>query len=182
MNTIKKIFFSAFCLILSMLQITKANNGTTKIAYANLEYIMNQLPEAKKIEKEIKDLEKKYKKEIEEKIKIFQEKIKIFQKEYEKMKEETKKTKQQELQKIQKDIEALEQKSQSSITKKQMDLVKPLYDKINKTIQTIAKAHKYSIVLSENLGGMPIVLHSDEKTNISNLVLKKMGVSNPVKK
>ncbi len=177
----KKKLYSIFTiiLILGSFYTSSARNQhtSTKIAYANLEYIMNQLPEAKKIEKEIKSLEKNLKSKLEQKIKLFQEKIKEFQKEYDKMKEEVKKNKQQELQELQKEIETLEKKSQSSIAKKQVDLVKPLYEKINKTIQDLAKAHNYNIVLSENIGGMPIVLHSDKNINLSDLVLKKLGVT-----
>jgi outer membrane protein len=64
-----------------------------------------------------------------------------------------------------------------------MVLVDPLLDKIQKAIDAVAEEHAYTYILSTaaQYGGSSVILFAKNKNeNISDLVLKKMGVTPPV--
>jgi len=54
----------------------------------------------------------------------------------------------------------------------------PVFTKVGKAIEDVAKEQGYSFILNPQLiGGGDILLYSDEKFDISDAVLKKMGVT-----
>jgi outer membrane protein len=58
-----------------------------------------------------------------------------------------------------------------------MQLMHPLYNKIGKAIGDVAKEEGYSVILSTRVNNMDVVLWGDEKLEVSDLVLKKMGIT-----
>lgn len=86
--------------------------------------------------------------------------------------------KERELQTMQESLQKFQQDAQASIAKKQNDLMQPVYTKVGKAIEEVAKENGYSFILNPQIGpGSDILLYSDEKYDISDLVLKKMGVT-----
>ena len=56
--------------------------------------------------------------------------------------------------------------------------MEPVYKKVGKNIEEVAKENGYTFIINpQTVGGGDILLYSDENYNISNLVLKKMGVT-----
>ena len=54
----------------------------------------------------------------------------------------------------------------------------PVFTKVGKAIEDVAKEQGYSFILNPQLiGGGDILLYSDEKYDVSDLVLKKMGIT-----
>ena len=53
----------------------------------------------------------------------------------------------------------------------------PVYEKVGKAIEDTAKENGFSMVLSQQIGGLDVVLYADDTSDISDLVLKKMGVT-----
>jgi len=54
----------------------------------------------------------------------------------------------------------------------------PIYKKIGKAIEEVAKENGFTFIINPQLSnGGDILLFSDEKFNISDLVLKKLGVT-----
>jgi outer membrane protein len=94
-----------------------------------------------------------------------------------------KEDKMKELAYLEKSIKEFEEKAQEDLQKKQMVLVDPLLDKIQKAIDAIAEEHGYTYILSTaaQYGGSSVILFAKNKNeNISDLVLKKLGVVPPV--
>ena len=60
---------------------------------------------------------------------------------------------------------------------KQTQLMDPVYKKVGKAIEDTAKESGFNMVLSQQIGGLDVVLYADEASDISDLVLKKMGVT-----
>lgn len=148
-----------------------------KIGFTNVDYILSQLPEAKQIESEYKAYEAQLQKQLQSKIQEFQQKVEKFQKEAATMAEAVRNDKQEELQNMQASIEKFQRDAEQSLQKKQLDLFQPAYDKIQKTIDVVSKEEGFTHVFSSDAGGMPVLLYASEENNISDLVLKKMGVT-----
>jgi outer membrane protein len=148
-----------------------------KIGYTNVDYILSQLPEAKQIEAEYKAYEAQLQKQLQSKYQEFQQKVEVFQKNAATMAEAVRNDKQEELQNLQASIEKFQRDAEQSLQKKQLDLFQPAYDKIQKTIDVVAKENSFSHVFSSDAAGMPVLLYAAEEHNISDLVLKKLGVT-----
>jgi outer membrane protein len=79
---------------------------------------------------------------------------------------------------LQEGFQKFQQDAQSSLQKKQADLMEPVYKKVGKTIEEVAKENAYTFIINPQIvGGGDILLYSDENYNISDLVLKKLGVT-----
>jgi outer membrane protein len=86
--------------------------------------------------------------------------------------------KQREIQALGENIQKFQTDAQASIQKKQLDLMQPVYTKVGKAIEDVAKEQGYSFIINPQLmGGDDVLLYSDEKYDISDSVLKKLGVT-----
>ena len=148
-----------------------------KIGYTNVEYILGFLPETKKIESEYVSFEKQLKNQLEAKIGEFQQKMQAFEQGYEAMTEAVRKQKQLELQQLRNNLEQLQLDAQEKLANKHTSLLKPVYEKIQSKIEEVAKENGYTHVFNANTGAIPVLLYASEEHNISEQVLKKLGVS-----
>ena len=55
--------------------------------------------------------------------------------------------------------------------------MEPVFGKISKAIEDVAKENGFSLVLNQQIQGLDVILFGDEKLDVSDLVLKKMGVT-----
>ena len=76
----KTKFFAAFITALMFVGMTNVNAQTTKIGYTNVDYILNNLPDAKDIENKLKTEKAQYDKLLQDKIAAFQTKYEDYQK------------------------------------------------------------------------------------------------------
>lgn len=154
-----------------------------KIGYADPDYILSQLPESKQIEADLKSLQNQLKTQIDGKVAEFQKKLKDYQDNINTMLAPVRENTERELQQLQQNLEKLQQDAQSSIQAKQTQLMQPVYQKIGKGIEDVAKENAFTLVLSNQVGGLDVVLYGEEKLDVSDLVLKKLGVTpKPVEK
>ena len=52
-----------------------------------------------------------------------------------------------------------------------------VYKKVAKGIDEVAKENGFSFVLNQQIGGLDVILYGDDKMDVSDLVLKKLGVT-----
>ncbi|QOI96827.1 MAG: OmpH family outer membrane protein [Flammeovirgaceae bacterium] len=156
-------------------QIAQAQ--THKIGYADVEYIFSQMPEAKQIESELQSLQTQLKNQIDTKVAEFQKKLAEYQQYGSTVPDAVRQNTERELQQMQANIEKLQQDSQANFQKKQSQLMEPVYTKVGKAIEETAKEHGYSLIINNQISGLDVVLYADEKIDISDLVLKKMGIT-----
>lgn len=149
----------------------------TKVGYADVDYIFSQMPEAKQIEAELKSMEAQLKGQIEAKIKKFQTELADYQKNGAAMIDAVRQNTERELTQQQQNIEKLQQDAQTTIQNKNTQMMTPVYDKVGKAIEAVAKENGFSFILNQQIGGLDVILYGDEKMDISDLVLKNMGVT-----
>ena len=107
----------------------------------------------------------------------FETKLKSYQELLPSTPKAVKDDKEQELARLQQALEKFKNDAQVSFQKKQNDLLDPVYKRIGNAIEQVAKENGYSFILNhrfENDG--QVLLVWDDKFNISDLVLKKLGV------
>jgi len=180
----KKIIFS----LLLITAITTATSNlmaqVQKIGYTNLDYILGLLPDAKKVETELKTYEEQLQKQLQTKYADYEKKLKDYQDGVAKgvMTDLIKEDKEKELMSMQNSIKEFEEGAKTSMQKKQVALLEPVLAKVQKAIDEVGKEKDYSYILSTHAdyGGSAIILYAKSKEdNISDLVLKKLGVTPP---
>jgi len=171
MRKLALLFVFSFAAIVSYAQ------APVKIGYADPDYILGQLPEAKQIDSELKSLQTQLKNQIDGKVAEFQKKLKDYQDNLNTMLAPVRENTERELQQLQQNLEKLQQDAQTSLQTKQTQLMQPVYQKIGKGIEEVAKENAYTLILSNQVSGLDIILYGDEKIDVSDLVLKKLGVT-----
>ncbi len=153
--------------------------GTSqKIGYADWEYVFGKMPESKQIETQMKTHSSQLEAQLKAKYTEYEQKLKAYQSGASTMLDAVRKDKETELTQMQENIQKFQQDAQASVSKKQNDLMEPVFTKIGKAIEDVAKENGYIFIINPQLvGGGDVLLYSDEKYNISDLVLKKLGVS-----
>ena len=157
--------------------ISNAQTAPLKIGYADVAYILSQLPETKLIDTELQTLQNQLKKQYDNKVAEFQKKLQEYQQFGATVPDAVKQNSERELQQLQQNIQNLEQDSQTDLQKKQFSLMEPVYTKVGKAIEDVAKENGFSLVLNQQVSGLDVILFGDEKLDVSDLVLKKMGVT-----
>ena len=149
-----------------------------KIGYADWEYIFGQTPDYKQIDNELKTHSAQLQNQLQAKYTEYQAKLNAFNGMPATTPEAVKKDKEAELAQVQESIQKFQQDAQTSLQKKQSDLMVPVFSKVGKAIEAVAKENGFTFIINAQVsGGQDVLLYSDEKYNISDLVLKKLGIT-----
>lgn len=179
-----KIILSFFALLLTTTLSSKLLAQAPKIGYTNLDYILGLLPDAKQVETDLQTYEKQLQTQLQGKYGDYEKKLKEYQDATSKglMTDVIKEDKEKELMGMQTSIKEFEQTAQTSLQKKQVSLLEPVLAKVQKAIDAVGAENDYSYIFSTHAdyGGSAIILYAKNKDeNVSDLVLKKLGVTPP---
>jgi len=155
------------------------NAQETKIGYTSPDYILSLMPETKQIESEFKAYESQLQKQLESKMKDFQQKGQEFQQNAANMTDLVRADKEEELVNLQASIEKFQREAQNSISQKRNELLQPAYRKIQEAINEVAEENNYTHIISSDVGGASILLYAKQAYDVSDLVLKKLGINPP---
>lgn len=150
---------------------------TTKIGFADVDYIFSQMPEYKQIDAELKSTQTQLKNQIDVKAQEFQKKLQDYNANINTMLDAVRTNTERELTQLQQNLEKLQQDATTTIQNKQTQLMDPVFEKIGKGIDDVAKENGFTFILRQQIGGMDVILYGDEKMDVSDLVLKKMGIT-----
>lgn len=165
-------------LLSSMSLMSWAQAPVQKIGYADWDYIFSQMPEYKQIETELKTHGDQLQNQLQAKYKDYETKLKAYQAGAATMVDAVRIDKENELTQLQENIQKFQQDAQASIQNKQDQLMSPVFAKVGKAIEDVAKEQGYSFIINPQLiGGGDILLYNDEQYDISDSVLKKLGVT-----
>jgi outer membrane protein len=174
----KTSFLVGALLAASLLQVV-AQEKEVKIGYADVDYILAQLPATKKIKEQLAAIEAQLTQQFELKQKEFNAKYKQL--------EEAEKNKTmlpvvrdnaiRELQMLEQNLMKFEEDARVSLEKKQTVLTEPIFMTVGNAIAEVAKENGFSFILNPKVSNMDVVLFADEKWDVSDLVLKKLNVT-----
>ncbi len=152
-----------------------------KIGYTNADYILSMLPEAKQIDAELKAYEKQLQNQIQAKVTNLQNMYADYQENVANYDELMRANKEEEITSEQASLEKFRETAQNSLVNKRNTLLKPAYEKVSKAIEAAAKENGYTHVFSAGAQGVDVLLYAREKDDVSDLVLKKLGITPPAK-
>lgn len=179
--TLVKIFrltLAAALLTTGTLAATSAKaQAPLKIGYTDVQYVLAQMPESKQIESDLKTYNGQLKAQLDSKTGELETKYKTYQQGEATMTDIVKADKQKELQGLQQSIQEFQRSAEQSLQQKQQTLLKPALDKLQKTIDLVANENGFTYVFNSDGGGSPLLLHAPKDGDISDLVLKKMGIT-----
>ncbi|TYZ12465.1 OmpH family outer membrane protein [Hymenobacter lutimineralis] len=174
-----RLLLATAALTLTTATATLAQTAPQKIGYTNVDYVLSQMPESKQIESQLKDYSTQLENQLKAKYQEYQTKGEAYQKGAATMAEPVRADKEKELQSLQQSIQEFQRNAEASVQQKQQALLKPVLDKLQKNIDAVADENGYAYVLNSDAGygTTPILLHGPKDGDISDLVLKKMGIT-----
>jgi outer membrane protein len=170
----RTLFLLLFCVIAVSAQAQEAQ----KIGYADWQYIFSQMPEFKQIENELKTHGTQLENQLKAKSTELETKYKAYQSMPATTPDAIRADKERELQGMQESIQKFQQDAQTSLQNKQGALMDPVIKKVGKAIEDTAKENGFAFIINpQTMNGEDVLLYSDEKYDISKLVLKKLGIT-----
>lgn len=168
-----------FCFVLTSFVSSwcQPSQPILKIGYADVQYILSQLPDVKQAESNLNAVEKQLTDLVNKKTDELKLKYEAFTKTEKDMLEAARKNTINELQQMQSNLEQLKQDSQTTLEKKHADLMKPIYEKMGKAIEAVAKDEGYTFILNGHVSGQDVVMYADPAFDVSDLILKKLGAT-----
>ena len=176
-----KIKLLIFVLAASFAALDTVAQDQLKIGYTNVEYVLSLMPEAKQVDSEYKAYETQLQNQLKSKGQELQTKLQDYQQNAQSMTELVRADKEAELQSLNTRFENFQRDAQQSLQKKQSELYAPLFEKISTAIKAVAEENGYTHILSTGVPGVDILLHADEKYDVSDLIFKKLGIDPPQK-
>lgn len=169
------------CLLLVLTASYFANaqtpDGPNKVGFANMEYIISQLPEVKQMETEMKSTQTQLRNQIQSRTKEVEKQYTDFNQNMSTMTDTVRANKQRDLEKAMADLEKMQQDAQVTLQNKQKLIMAPIYLKVNRAIGEVARENGYSIILTETISNYPFVLYHQSQMDVSDQVLKKFGIT-----
>jgi len=157
----------------------QAQQATQKIGWTDVDYVLQLLPDSKRITNELQIQQQQIQKALEEKQKDLQEKYAAYQKNSGTWSEIIRADKEKQIQAGQQDLQEFQQSSQETLQKKYQVLINPVMAKIDEAVKAVGKENGYTLILNRDAGAntTPVVLYSgSDDINVTSLVLKKLGV------
>ncbi|GAA4500805.1 hypothetical protein GCM10023172_21700 [Hymenobacter ginsengisoli] len=179
-NRVKKLHltFAAVALAAASFFAPSAQaQAPLKIGFTSVEYVLSQMPESKQIESDLKAYGTQLESQMKAKQTAFQTKLDDYQKRGGAMTPVVKADTEKELQTMQQGLQEFGQTAQQSLQQKQQALLRPVLDKIQKNIDAVANEQGYTYILNSDSGSNPILLHGPKDGDVSDAILKKMGIT-----
>ena len=176
LTPMNRFFIAAAALLVSLVSY---GQDVQKLGYADTDYILSQVPDAKRVESELQAHGSQLEAQLKAKAGDYEKKLKDFQDNASKWVDVVIQDKQNELQNLQAALQKFQQDAEASYQKKHQDLMAPLYDKVGKAITEVSKENGYTFVITLNVSGGAgnVLLYKDKQFDVSDLVLKKLGVT-----
>ena len=150
-----------------------ANAQSAKLGHLDVQALFLKLPELKDVENKLKDVQAQYETEMKRMEEEYTRKASEFQQNFDQMDETIKKNRTEELQTLQEKMKNYFQIAQSALQQKQEELQNPIREKILSAIKVVSEENGFTYILDTNA----LLFKSDGATDITDLVLKKLGVT-----
>jgi outer membrane protein len=152
--------------------------GPLKLGYTNIDYVLSQTPEAKDIQNQLTIQRTQSENEMKRMSKELEDKYEAYQKGAAQMSDVIRGDREKELQGLQTRLQEFGRTAEQSLQTKYQSLVNPVVQKIQKAIDAVAKDEGYQYVFNLDAGSntIPILLVAPEENNITESVLKKLGI------
>lgn len=148
-----------------------------KYGYIDSDYILQQIPEYAEAKEKLDKLAERWTNEIEKRYDVLNMKKENFAREEVLLPEEEKKKRLEEINKLEEEAMQMQRTRfgvKGDYFQKRQELIKPIQDKIYDAMQSVASKKKYVFVFDK--ANQSNLVYADSKYDISDLVLKEMGI------
>lgn len=155
-----------------------ANAQGFNVGYANMQYILSKMPESKTINSGIETYRTQLANRVQAKIAELQKKFQEYEAAVASgtVSDVERADMERELQQMQTNLEKFQQDAEVSMQQKQAELLQPAFKKIIDHVAIVAKEKGLNYVLQDNASGAQVILYASDQDDISNDVLRKMGI------
>ena len=162
--------------ILTLVCSTFAAQAQTKVGDINSSNLLEMLPEADSIQKQLAQVQEMWQRILAEKETEAKTKYNALMIIIDKpsVSNSEKEIKTQEVENLQKQYQELQKRANDDLQIKQEELLSPLLEKVKKTISEVAKANGYAYVMDTTEGSG--IIYSDSSFDLMPLVKAKLGV------
>lgn len=154
----------------------ESSNGSTAIAYVNVDSIMIKYELAKELSTAITSKQTKMKSNLEKEMGDFEKEAQIFQDKIQKgifLSQQRAEEAQQKLVARQQELQNLEMEYSNILAYEQQVMNSRLFDSITSTIKTLNSPEKYQVILAHSVASN--ILYGSEQLDITNEVLEELN-------
>ena len=143
-----------------------------KVGYANVDYILSQLPDSKVVNTQLEEYQKQLGSQLQAKYATLEAKAGEYEAMRGTMTPDARAKAEEELRTLQEGFQQFQADAEQSLQKKRVELLSPVYDKIQASIDKVAAAEGFAFILRSS----SLLFASEANENISNKVLADLGV------
>ncbi|APY00239.1 OmpH family outer membrane protein [Lacinutrix venerupis] len=158
-------------ILFNLLAFTTFAQTNLKVGYADVEYILSEMPETVKAQAELDDVMQKLTKTRDSIVEDYNAKLEDYKKNANTFVENVKKEKETDLMRIQNGIQDFDTDIQKAVNYKKGLLLKPIYARIGELIAVVAKAQNFTHIINSQIDGTSVLLYAEKTTDISDLVI-----------
>jgi outer membrane protein len=163
----------------ALLLATAGAATAQRFAYLDSQYILEQLPDYKSVQQELDQISKQWQQEIEAKQKAIRTKFEDYQARRPLLSQEEQRRIQQEIETLERELAELRSKRfgyDGELFKLREEKMRPIQQRLLTAVQEVAKEKRADLVLDRASTGA-VILYSNEAYDISNDVLRKLGIT-----
>ena len=152
-----------------------------KIGTLNMEYVLAAHPQIKSIQSQLTTLQTQLQKQAEAKQTQYQQKAVKYQTEGASMTIGDRQQLEREIAALEEEMQTFASSAQSRLENKQMELMEPINKQVGEALEAIVAEQGFTHILNVGVpqAGLEILYYVDPAYDVSNLVLKKMGIEPP---
>lgn len=151
------------------------NAQTLKFGHIDTQQLMSVMPETKAAEAELQKIGKELEDQRAEIANLYNEKLQSFQAKGDSLSEIARTNLIKEIQDIEQRAQSFQQVAQQQYSAKQAELMKPIVEKINETIEAVAKEQAVIYVFDVQ-PGTPVLYKSNQSIDLLPLCKVKLGI------
>ncbi|NVK26563.1 MAG: OmpH family outer membrane protein [Flavobacteriia bacterium] len=166
----KRLTITLACAVFSVASFAQ----TLKLGYTSVEYILAYMPEAQTVKSQLSEYESQLAIDIQSQYESLQQELVDFEQNSATMSDPIKVQKQQRIQRLQALLEHSQREAKQLLQNKELQLLEPIYKKIQETINAVAQENGFTHIFNSDA-----LLYAPEGEDVSELVLRKMGITIP---
>jgi outer membrane protein len=154
-----------------------------KIGTLNMDYVLSSMPEIKSIQSTLATLQTQLQKQGEAKQQQYQQKVTKYQTEGPSMAIGDRQQLEREIAALEEELQNFATSAQSKLETKQIELMGPINKRVGEALEAIVAEQGYTHVFNVGVpqAGLEILYYLDPGYDLSNDVLKKLGIEPPTK-
>ncbi len=170
-------------LVFSVGNVFAQEQKPQKIGTLNMDYILAAMPEIKSIQSTLAGLQTQLQKQGDAKQQQYQQKVVKYQSEGASMTIGDRQQLEREIASLEEELKSFSASAQTKMETKQIELMGPINKRVGEALEAVVAEKAYTHIF--NIGvpqaGLEILFYTDPGYDISNDVLKKLGIEPPTK-